>query len=129
MHWHQLVLVIVVPFVVGAAGTLWSRDPIVGQRVARLAAITAGLGLFLYGTLAVAVIGAGGPFDRTPAGPSGTPSATGSATTWSSCCCSSLVIATVGWGGAAAAGPLLRRTPTPTVPGPISPNSETQQEA
>jgi hypothetical protein len=61
VFWHQLVLLIAVPFVLGAAGTLWGRDGAVGRRVARLAAISAGLGLYLYGTLAVAVLGAGGP--------------------------------------------------------------------
>jgi hypothetical protein len=40
-----------------------------------------------------------------------------------------LVVATIGWAGAATAGRMLRRTPTPTVPGPFTPNSETQPEA
>jgi hypothetical protein len=62
--WDRLVEVIVVPFVVGAAGTLWSRDPVVGRGIARLAAITAGRGLYVYETIAVAVIGGGGPFDE-----------------------------------------------------------------
>ena len=82
--WEKLVLVIGVPLVVGAAGTLWGRDAAVGRRVARLAAISGGLGVYLYGTLAVAVLGAGGPPEG-PAGPSGTSSATGSAATWSTC--------------------------------------------
>lgn len=47
VHWHRWVDLIVLPFVVGAAGTLWSGDPVVGKRVARLAAITSGLGLFV----------------------------------------------------------------------------------
>ena len=34
-----------------------------GRRTARLAAVSAGLGVYLYGTLAVAVLGAGGPPD------------------------------------------------------------------
>jgi hypothetical protein len=59
--WEKLALYIGVPLVVGAAGTLRSRDAAVGRRVARLAAISGGLGLYLYGTLAVAVLGAGGP--------------------------------------------------------------------
>jgi len=46
--WHRLVEVIVVPFVVGAAGTVWGRDPVVGRRIARLAAITAGLGYAIW---------------------------------------------------------------------------------
>ena len=58
-------LLIVVPAVVGMAGTLWGGSAVVGRRTARLAAISAGLTLFLYGTLAVAVLGAGGPPEDT----------------------------------------------------------------
>jgi hypothetical protein len=54
-------LVIVVPAAVGAGGTLWAGSAVAGRRVARLAAVSAGLGLYLYGTLTVAAIGAGGP--------------------------------------------------------------------
>ena len=50
-----------VPAVVGVVGTLWGGSAVVGRRTARLAAISAGVGVFLYGTLAVAVLGAGGP--------------------------------------------------------------------
>src|SRR5437899_725999 len=50
-------LVIVVPAVVGAGGTLWAGSAAAGRRVARLAAVSAGLGLFLYGALAVAAVG------------------------------------------------------------------------
>jgi hypothetical protein len=42
------------------AGTLWGGSAAAGRRIARLAAFSASLGLFLYGTLAVAVIGASG---------------------------------------------------------------------
>ena len=56
-------VVIVVPAVVGVAGTLWGGSAVVGRRTARLAAISAGVGLFLFGTLAVAALGAGGPPD------------------------------------------------------------------
>jgi hypothetical protein len=42
------------------AGTLWGGSAAAGRRIARLAGFTAGLGMFLYGTLAVAVIGAAG---------------------------------------------------------------------
>ena len=129
VHWHQLVDLIVVPFVVGAAGTLWSRDPVVGKRVARLAAITSGLGLFVYASIAVAVIGGGGPPDQdggftlrgTVSDRLGNNMVLLAVTT--------LIVATIGWGGAAAAGRLLRRTPTPTIAGPISPDPEPQQEA
>ncbi len=112
------VLVIAVPLVVGAAGTLSGRDAVVGRRVARLAAISAGLGLYLYGTLAVAVLGAGGP-----------PEDTG----WTvryiisdrlgnnlvDMLLLSLVTATVGWAGAAATARLRSRSPAPTPPGPF----------
>jgi hypothetical protein len=48
------------PIGVGAGATLWSRSAAIGRRVARLAAISAGLGVYAYGLLAVAVIGAAG---------------------------------------------------------------------
>jgi hypothetical protein len=41
-------------------GTLWSGSAAAGRRIARLAAISAGLYIFLYGTIAVAVLGAAG---------------------------------------------------------------------
>ena len=66
--WSPLVAMVAVPALVGVAGTLWGRSAVVGRRAARLAAISAGLGLYLYGTLAVAVLGAGGP----PADPGST---------------------------------------------------------
>ena len=129
VHWHRLVMMTAVPLAVGAAGTLWSRDPVIGRRVARLAAISAGLGLYLYGTLAVAVLGAGGP-----------PEDTG----WTvryivddrlgnnlvDLLLTTLVIATVGWAGAAAAARLRRGSPAPTLPGPFIPpaNPGPQQE-
>jgi hypothetical protein len=31
VHWHRWVEVIVVPFVAGAAGTVWGRDPVMGD--------------------------------------------------------------------------------------------------
>jgi hypothetical protein len=129
VHWHQWVDLIVVPFVVGAAGTLWSGNPVVGKRVARLAAITSGLGLFVYTSIAVAVIGGGGPPDQdggftlrgTVSDRLGNNMVLLAYTTFT--------VATIGWGGAAAAGRLLRRTPTPTIAGTISPDPEPQQEA
>jgi hypothetical protein len=124
--WHRLVQVIAVPFLVGAAGTLWSRDPIAGKRIARLAAIASSLGLFVYAIIAVAVIGGGGP-----------PDADGGFTlrgTISDRIGSNLVLlgfttlvfATIGWGGAAAAGWLLRRTATAA---PVTLSSVPPQEA
>jgi len=49
------------PLLVGAAGTLWGGNAAAGRRIARLAALSASLGLGLFGTIAVAVLGAGGP--------------------------------------------------------------------
>jgi putative effector of murein hydrolase LrgA (UPF0299 family) len=56
----RLILMLVVPAVVGLAGTLWSGGAEVGKRVARLAATSAGLATFLYGCIAVLVVGSGG---------------------------------------------------------------------
>ena len=127
--WHRWVEVIVAPFVVGAAGTLWARDPVIGRRIARLAAITGSLGLYVYETIAVAEIGGGGPFDEDGGGTLRGTISDRLGNNLIFLVVTTLVVATVGWGGAAAAGRLLRRTPTPTVPGPISPNPEPLQEA
>lgn len=53
-------LVVVAPIVVGAGGTLWGGDAVVGRRVVRLATVTAALSIYLYGVLVVAVYGATG---------------------------------------------------------------------
>jgi hypothetical protein len=63
--WTPLVPVIGAPLLVGVAGTLWGGSAAAGRRIARLAALSAGLGLYLYGTIAVAVLGAGGPPEDT----------------------------------------------------------------
>jgi hypothetical protein len=54
-------LLIAVPSAVGAGATLRGGSAAVGKHAARLAAVSAGLGLYLYGLLAVAAVGAGGP--------------------------------------------------------------------
>jgi hypothetical protein len=83
--------------------------------------------LFVYATIAVAVIGGGGP-----------PDADGGFTLPGTISdrigrnlvllgFTILVFATIGWGGAAAAGRLLRRAPTAT--GPLTANSVPPQEA
>ena len=54
-------LVIVLPVLVGVAGTLWSGSAAAGRRIARLAGISAGLCITLYGTIAVVALGTGGP--------------------------------------------------------------------
>ena len=48
------------PIVVGVGATLWGGNAATGRRAARLAAVTAALGIYLYGVLAVAVLGATG---------------------------------------------------------------------
>lgn len=100
--WHPWVVAVVVPFVLGCAGTLWSRDPIVGKRIARLAAISAGLGLYVYATIAVAVIGAGGPPDEHPTVQSIVSDRLGNNLVL--LLFTVMVTATIGWAGAAAAG-------------------------
>ncbi len=120
--WEKLALVIGVPLVVGAAGTLSGRDAAVGRRVARLAAISGGLGLYLYATLAVAVLGAGGPPGNT--GWTGRDIVSDRlATNLVDLLLLSLVTATVGWAGAAAAARLRGRPPAPTLPGPFIPTA------
>jgi hypothetical protein len=59
--WAAMGTLVVVPLLAGAIGTLHGGSAAAGRRIARLAAFTAGLYVFLYGTLAVAVLGLGGP--------------------------------------------------------------------
>jgi len=62
--WTVPLLFFVVPSAVGVIATLWRGSAVAGRRTARLAGISAALGLYLYGTLAVAVVGTGGePID------------------------------------------------------------------
>jgi hypothetical protein len=53
-------LVFLAPVVVGVGGTLWGGSAAIGRRAARLATVVAALSIYLYGVLAVAVLGAGG---------------------------------------------------------------------
>ena len=129
VHWHPWVALVVAPFVVGAAGTLRGRDPIVGRRIARLAAITTALGLYVYRTVAVAAIGGGGPFDEDGGGTLRGTISDRLANNMVDLFLTAMVVATVGWAGAAAASRLLRRTATPAGPDPLVSNPETQQEA
>jgi hypothetical protein len=126
--WHRLLQVIVVPFAVGAAGTAWSRDPVAGRRIARLAAIAGSLGLYVYTTVAVAVIGGSGPFDQDGGGTLRGTISDRLANNMVLLAYTILVFATIGWAGAATAGRLLRRTPALTAAGPVTPNLESQQE-
>jgi hypothetical protein len=107
--WRRGVIVLAVPAVIGVAGTLWRRSPAAGRRVARLAALTAGLLQLLYANVAVAILGAGGP-----------PDADGGFTVRGTVsdrlannivhlAVTTLIIALVGWAAAALAGRLTRR--------------------
>ncbi len=55
-----LLLPILAPIVVGAGATVWGGSAAAGRRAARLATVTAALTIYLYGVLAVAVVGATG---------------------------------------------------------------------
>lgn len=114
--WQQWVRVIAVPAAIGAAGTLWGRDPAAGRHVARLAALSAGLLQLLYATVAVAILGGGGPPDQ-----DGGFTVRGTVSdrlgnNIVDLVVSTLIIAMVGWAGAALVGYLVRRKPTPAVP-------------
>jgi hypothetical protein len=111
--WQQWVTVIAVPVVIGATGTLWRRDPTAGRRVARLAALSAGLLQLLYANIAVAVLGGGGPPDQ-----DGGYTVRGTvsdrlANNIVDLVMSTLLIAMVGWAAAALTGYLIRRRATP----------------
>jgi hypothetical protein len=127
---EKLILRIGVPFMVGAAGTLWGRDGAVGRRIARLAAVSSGLVLYLYSTLAVAVLGTGGPPDD--------PGLTGGGIVSDrlgnnliDLLLGTLLTATVGWAGAAFVARLHLTSPAPGLPGPFIPaaSPDPQQEA
>lgn len=114
--WQQWVRVIAVPAAIGAAGTLWRRDQAAGRRVARLAALSAGLLQLLYATVAVAILGGGGPPDQ-----DGGFTVRGTVSdrlgnNIVDLAVSTFIIAMVGWAAAALAGYLVRRTPTPAAP-------------
>ena len=114
--WQQWVRVIAVPAAIGAAGTLWRRDPAAGRRVARLAALSAGLLQLLYGTIAVAILGGGGPPDQDGGFTLRGTVSDRLGNNIVDLVVGTLIIAMVGWAAAALAGYLLRRTPTPAVP-------------
>ena len=58
--WSNWWLLFLAPIVVGVGGTLWGGNAAAGRRVVRLATVTAVLGIYLYGVLAVAAVGAAG---------------------------------------------------------------------
>ena len=114
-----LVPMVAVPAGVGVAGTLRAGSA-AGRRIARLAAVSAGLGLFLYGTIAVAVLGAGGP----PSDPGSTVRYTVSDRLSSNALPDlvliPLVTATIGWAAAAATARLRPRLAASVVSMPVT---------
>jgi hypothetical protein len=110
--WHSWVTVIVVPGLIGVIGTLWNRDPVIGRRVARLAALSFGLVQLLLATIVVAVVGGGGP-PETDGGPTLSDMINERlGNNMFQLALTTLMFAVVGWGGAALAGLLLRRKAT-----------------
>jgi hypothetical protein len=114
--WHRGVTVLAVPAAIGAAGTLWRRDPAAGRRVARLAALSAGLLQLLYATVAVAILGGGGPPDADGGFTLRGTVSDRLANNIVHLMVTTLIIAMVGWAAAALAGYLVRRPPTPAAP-------------
>jgi hypothetical protein len=114
--WQQWVTVIAVPAVIGAAGTLWLRGPDGGRRAARLAALSAGLLNLLYATIAVAILGGGGPPDEDGGFTLRGTISDRLGNNIVDLAVGTLIIAMVGWAAAALTGYLVRRTPKPAVP-------------
>jgi hypothetical protein len=115
-----LVPMVAVPVLVGVAGALRAGSAVDGRRIARLAAISAGLGLYLYGTIAVAVLGAAGP----PADPGSTVSYVISDRLGSNMIenlvAIPLVTATIGWAAAAATARIRPRLAVGMVSAPVT---------
>jgi hypothetical protein len=118
--WSHLVLLIAVPALVGVAGTLRDGSAVTGRRTARLAAISAALGLYLYATIAVAVLGAGGP----PGTPGWTVSQNVSDRLGNNVIADLLAVplitATIGWAAAAATARLRPRPAASMVTVPLT---------
>jgi len=114
-QWVGLVQVIVVPLLVGVAGALWGGSAMAGRRIAQLAAFSAALFVFLYGTLAVVAIGARGPGDPGCTGSCNIGDRLGNNTTfylW----CLPLWTAALGWAAAAYTARVRSRPATSAVP-------------
>ena len=96
---------------VGVAASLWARSAVAGRRIARLAAVSAGLSLYLYGVVAVAVVGPRAEFSS----PGWTSAATVSDMLSSQIGFGLLFVplatATVGWAAASATARLCSRQP------------------
>jgi len=123
--WQKGVTMLAVPAAIGAAGTLWRRDPAAGRRAARLAALTAGLLELLYASIAVAILGGGGPPDQ-----DGGYTIRGTVSdrlgnNIAHLAINTVFIALVGWAAAALTGYLVRRPPTPDAPLAADPTRET----
>ena len=118
--WSPLTAEVAVPVLVGVAGVLWGGSAAAGRRTARLAAVSAGLGLYLYATIAVAVLGAGGP-PGTRAGPSSdNVSDRLGNNVISILVVVPLVTATIGWAAAAATARIRPRLATSVAPVPFT---------
>lgn len=117
--WSDPWLLALAPVVVGVGGTLWGGSAAVGRRAARLAAVSAGLGLYLYGVLAVAVVGATGhdPSDHWTAAQVVSDNLGNQAGSY--LIALPLVTATLGWAAAAATARLRHLQPLPAPPHPV----------
>ena len=123
-----LVPMVAVPLLVGAAGTLRGGSAVTGTRAACLAAISAGLGLYLYGTIAVTVLGAGGPPDPGNSVSFIVSDRLGNNVTWALAFIP-LVTATVGWAAAAATARLRPRLTANVVSLPITAAGRAAEES
>ncbi len=118
--WSPLTAEVAVPVLVGVAGTLWGGAAAAGRRTARLAALSAGLGLYLYGTIAVAVLGAGGPPADTGWTVSSIVSDRLGTNVIKDLVVVPLVTATIGWAAAAATARVRPRLAASIVPVPFT---------
>ncbi len=128
--WSPLIAEVAVPVLVGATGAMRGGSAAAGRRAARLAAISGGLGLYLFATIAVAVLGAGGP----PGTPGWTVSQNVSDRLGNNVIADlvivPLVTVTIGWAAAAATARLRLAAGTVSVPltaaGPVEDGSRNQ---
>ena len=113
-------VVIGAPLLVGVAGALWGGSAVDGRRIARLAALSAALGLYLYATIAVAVLGAGGPQGDTGWTASSLISDRLGNNVIKLLVVLPLVTATIGWAGAAATARIRPRLTAGVVSVPVT---------
>ena len=112
-------LVVLAPIVVGAGSTLWGGNAVVGRRATRLATVTAALGIYLYGVLAVAVHGATGhdPSDGWTTAQIVDDNLGDQALFY--LLALPLATATIGWAAAAATARVRRAGPAPALSSPV----------